>query len=161
MDFSRFTSNKHFYIIIAIAALFIGVAIYIYKTNIAPSIDPAYVANKEFVDDNMGQVNTAEFMIFYANWCPLSKKAMPVWNEFKDTYENKTINNYRLIFTDVDCSNSEDSSMQAKLDSFKVEGFPTIKLLKGKEVIDFDANATSDNLEQFITTVIGSDSSIP
>lgn len=157
---TRLTSNKYFYIVIAVAAIFIGVAIYIYNKNIAPSINPAYVPNKEFVDQGVDSdsANTAEFMMFYANWCPLSKKAMPIWKEFKNTYENKTINNYRLIFNDVDCSDSNDSAMQAKLDSYKVEGFPTIKMLKGTEVIDFDANPTMDSLEQFVTTVIGSSS---
>ncbi len=47
--------------------------------------------------------------------------------------------------------------MQAKLDSYKVDGFPTIKMLKGNEVIDFDANPTMDSLEQFVSSVIGSD----
>ena len=57
----------------------------------------------------------------------------------------------------MDCSDSEASIMQAKLDSYKVDGFPTIKMLKGNEVIDFDANPTMDSLEQFVTSVIGSD----
>jgi thiol-disulfide isomerase/thioredoxin len=161
-NLTHLATNKYFYIIIAVAAIFIGVAIYIYRRNIAPSIDPAYVDNEEFVDkngsDSSNANDTAEFMMFYANWCPLSKKAMPVWNEFKETYENKTINNYRLIFNDVDCSDSNDSAMQAKLDSYKVDGFPTIKMLKGNEVIDFDANPTMDSLEQFVSTVIGTSS---
>ena len=156
---TRLTSNKYFYIVIFVAAIFIGVAIYIYKKNIAPNIEPTYVANKEFLDKELDSesLNTAEFIIFYANWCPLSKKTMPVWDEFKNTYENKKINNHRLIFKEFDCSNSDDSVMQAKLDSYKVDGFPTIKLLKGNEIIDFDANATKDTLEQFLTSVIGSD----
>ena len=154
---TRLASNKYFYLVLFIAALFIGVAIYIYNKNIAPGLDPEYVANKEFLDKDREPPNTAEFILFYANWCPLSKKAMPVWNEFKDTYENKTVNNYRLIFKEMDCSDSEDAAMQAKLDSYKVDGFPTIKMLKGNEVIDFDANPTMDSLEQFVSSVIGSD----
>ena len=153
----RLASNKYFYLVLLIAALFIGVAIYIYTKNIAPNLDPEYVANKEFLDKDREPPNTAEFILFYANWCPLSKKAMPVWSEFKDTYENKTVNNYRLTFKEMDCSDSDDAAMQAKLDSYKVDGFPTIKMLKGNEVIDFDANPTMDSLEQFVSSVIGSD----
>jgi len=154
---TRLTSNKYFYIVLAVTALFIGLAIYIYKQNIEPKLDPDYVANSEFLNKDAGPANTAEFMLFYANWCPLSKKAMPVWTEFKKEYENKTINNYRFIFQEVDCSDSEDAAMQAKLDSYKVDGFPTIKIIKGNEVIDFDANPTMDSLEQFVSSVIGSD----
>jgi thiol-disulfide isomerase/thioredoxin len=154
---TRLASNKYFYVVLVVAAIFIGVAFYIYRKNIAPNIDPEYVANKEFLDKDAEPANTAEFMLFYANWCPLSKKAMPVWKEFRETYDEKVINNHRLIFKEVDCSDSEDSAMQAKLDSYKVDGFPTIKMLKGNEVIDFDANPTMNSLEQFISSVIGSD----
>ena len=154
---TRLASNKYFYLVLVVAAIFIGVALYIYRTNIAPNIDPEYVANKEFLDKDSEPAGTAEFLLFYANWCPLSKKAMPVWNEFKEEYNEKVINNHRLIFKELDCSDSDDSTMQAKLDSYKVDGFPTIKMLKGNEVIDFDANPTMDSLEQFVTSVIGSD----
>ena len=154
---SRVASNKYFYIVLVIAAIFIAVAFYVYRTNISPNLDPEYVANKEFLDKNSEPAGTAELMLFHANWCPLSKKAMPVWQEFRDTYDEKIVNNHRLIFKEVDCSNSEDSAMQAKLDSYKVDGFPTIKMLKGNEVIDFDANPTMDSLEQFVSSVIGSD----
>ena len=152
---TRMATTKYFYVVIAIAALFIGVALYIYRTRIAPSVDPEYVANKEFLIQGAEPANTAELMFFYANWCPLSKKAVPIWGEFRETYENRTINNYRLVFKEIDCSDSDDAAMQAKLDSYKVDGFPTIKMLKGNEIIDFDANPTASSLEQFITSVIG------
>ena len=153
---SRLASNKYFYFVIIIAAIFIALAFYVYRTNISPKINPEYVANKEFLDKDSEPTGTAEFMLFHANWCPLSKKAMPVWKEFRDTYDEKIVNNHRLIFKEIDCSNSEDSAMQAKLDSYKVDGFPTIKMLKGNEVIDFDANPTMESLEKFVSSVIGS-----
>ena len=156
---SRMATNRYFYIVLVLLAIFIGAAVYIYKTNISPKLNPEYVANKEFLDKDAEPPNTAEFMLFHADWCPLSKKAMPVWREFKETYDNKTVNNYRMVFTDINCSNSDDSALQAKLDSYKVEGFPTIKMLKGNEIIDFDANPTMDTLEQFVTSVIGTDKS--
>ena len=44
------TSRNFWYIIIALAA-FISVAIYVYSNYIAPTIQPAYVPNKEFVKE--------------------------------------------------------------------------------------------------------------
>jgi thiol-disulfide isomerase/thioredoxin len=154
---TRMASTKYFYVVVAVAALFIGVALYIYRTRIAPDVNPEYVANKEFLLQGEEPANTAELMFFYANWCPLSKKAVPIWGEFRETYENRTINNYRLVFKEIDCSDSNDAAMQAELDSYKVDGFPTIKMLKGNEIIDFDANPTASSLEQFVTSVIGTD----
>ena len=37
---------------------------------------------------------------------------------------------------------------------YKIEGFPTIKLLKDNKVYDFDAKPTKDNLNNFINTVV-------
>jgi len=40
------------------------------------------------------------------------------------------------------------------MDQYKIEGFPTIKLIKNGQVVEFDAKVTKANLEQFINTAI-------
>jgi hypothetical protein len=40
------------------------------------------------------------------------------------------------------------------MDQYTIEGFPTIKLLKDGQVIDFDAKPTKDSLTQFLNTVL-------
>ena len=74
------TSRNFWYIIIALAA-FITVAIYVYSNYIAPTIQPAYVPNKEFVKEKASQ---AEIYLFFVDWCPHSKVAKQEWSKVKN-----------------------------------------------------------------------------
>jgi hypothetical protein len=40
------------------------------------------------------------------------------------------------------------------MNKFKVEGYPTIKLLKDGQVIEYDAKPSKDTLIQFLNTVL-------
>ena len=68
-----FTPNQNTIIILGVSLLFIGVAIYVYKSYIQPKLNPNYVANKEFVaqDDDEKE---AEVLFFHTEWCPIVKK---------------------------------------------------------------------------------------
>lgn len=153
------SANRSFLLVCVIAACLIGVAYYIYITYVVPKMDPNYIANKEFLDKDAAQPGNVEVILFFASWCPLSKKAMPVWEKIKEKYNGKTINNYLITFREIDGSDSENAAVSEKLDDYKVDGFPTIKLLKENELIDFDANPTQSSLEQFITTVVSDSNS--
>ena len=161
MDVSEIASgvaaNKTFILVLLVAGCLLAAAYYIYVTYVAPKLDPEYVANKEFVQSGGAASGTAQMLLFTASWCPLSKKAMPVWNEIKDKYDGKTINNYLLTFKEIDGSDSENPSVSQELDNYKVDGFPTIKILKGNELVDFDANPTEESLERFMKSVLVGD----
>ena len=40
------------------------------------------------------------------------------------------------------------------INSYKIEGYPTIKLLKDGQVIEYDAKPTKETLTQFLNTVL-------
>jgi thiol-disulfide isomerase/thioredoxin len=151
---SGIASNKTFILVLFVAAGLLAAAYYIYVTYVTPKLDPEYVANKEFVQAGGAEYGTAQVILFTASWCPLSKKAMPVWNKIKDKYNGKTINNYLLDFKEIDGSDSESATVSQELDNYKVDGFPTIKMLKGNELVDFDANPTEESLERFMKSVL-------
>jgi thiol-disulfide isomerase/thioredoxin len=90
---------------------------------------------------------------FFADWCPHCKTAKPIWNELKDEYQNKTINGYSVVFTEVNCT-TETPEVEKLMNQYKVEGFPTIKLLKDGQVIEYDAKPTKETLNQFLNTVL-------
>jgi hypothetical protein len=71
----------------------------------------------------------------------------------KAEYENKTINGYRIIFTDINCS-EETAEVDKMMNKYNVEGYPTIKLLKDGQVIEYDAKPSKDTLTQFLNTVV-------
>jgi thioredoxin domain-containing protein 10 len=98
--------------------------------------------------------NEVELLLFYADWCPFCKEANPAWNELKTDYENKSINGYKIIFTEIDCSNQDDIEVSKIMDKYSIEGYPTIKLIKDGQLIDFDAKPSKDNLISFINNVL-------
>ena len=154
LDNIKDTVSNNKLIIVAIFA-FIGLAIYLYFTYMAPKLKLAFSSNEEGNqnDDVGNNKKTAEMFLFYVDWCPHCKTAKPAWNDLKSEYENKTINEYKVIFTEVNCTN-ESAEIQTMMDKYKIDGFPTIKLLKDGQIIEYDAKPTKDTMEQFLNTVL-------
>ena len=145
------TGNTLVYIVAFILFLFIAGCYYYYY--ILPDVQAKYSPNNEQTANDSGSNGTAELLFFYTNWCPHCKTAKPVWNELKTEYENKTINGYKIIFTEVDCS-EETTEVDKMMNQYNVEGYPTIKLLKDGEVIEYDAKPSRETLVQFLNTVL-------
>jgi len=126
----------------------IGYVIYVYsRPKLLTQIQ------REDAPEGGGGGGDAEIIFFFANWCPHCKSAKPHWEEVKKSYSGKSVNGYNLIFTEVDCSEeSEDTKKMTK--QYEIEGYPTIKLVKDDQVIDFDAKPDKTTLEKFINTVI-------
>ena len=141
-------------IIIAII-LFTGISIYYYTSYISPTMKAKYTANSEHESSDSSSNNSkdAELLLFYVDWCPHCKTAKPAWNEIKSEYENKTINGYKVIFTEVNCT-EETAEVEQMMNKYNIEGFPTIKLLKDGQIIEYDAKPTKDTLNQFLNTVL-------
>lgn len=157
--FSRFQSagskmSSTTWIIIGVILLFVIVAIVYYYYYVMPKTQSSYRANKEKVpDDGSSQGQSAELLFFYADWCPHCKAAKPIWNDLKAEYQNKTINGYQVVFTEVDCS-TETAEVDQMMNKYNVEGYPTIKLLKDGQVIEYDAKPSKETLTQFLNTVL-------
>jgi len=139
--------------IFVVVVSIIGVIIYYGYKYLTKKYSVGYKANSEHIPVDGVSGNEAELMLFGTNWCPHCKAAKPIWEEVTNQYKGKTVNGYKIVFTEVDCTN-ESPNVTKLMDQFKIEGFPTIKLLKNGQVIEFDAKVTKDNLKQFINTAI-------
>lgn len=154
--FSRIKSagsslNSTTIMIIVAIILFVVIAVYYYFNYMAPKAK--YQPNSEHVSENSSNGQTAELLFFYADWCPHCKTAKPIWNDLKSEYENKTINGYKVVFTDVNCS-EETAEVDKMMNQYNVEGYPTIKLLKDGQIIEYDAKPSKDTIIQFLNTVL-------
>lgn len=143
--------NTNTLFIIVGILLFVIVAVFYYFYYVAPSSKIKY-------DPNVGSgknngTNKAELLFFYADWCPHCKAAKPIWNDLKTEYEDKLINGYQIVFTEVDCS-EETSEVEKMMNQYNIEGYPTIKLLKDGQVIEYDAKPSKDVLINFLNTVL-------
>jgi thiol-disulfide isomerase/thioredoxin len=132
--------------------LFIGLSIYLYRKYLVPKLKPKYTDNNEHSGFASGN-NQAQLLLFSVDWCPHCKTAKPIWEELKAEYENKTINGYTVIFTDINCTN-ESPEVEKMMNTYKIEGYPTIKLIKDGQVIEYDAKPSKATLEQFLNTVL-------
>jgi thiol-disulfide isomerase/thioredoxin len=145
--------NTSTLLLIIATILFILVGISYYYFYIIPSTNAMYRANSEQVSSGSVESSEAELLFFYADWCPHCKQAKPIWDEMKTHNVNKTVNGYTVIFTEIDCS-TENARVEKMMDKYNVEGFPTIKLLKNGQVIEYDAKPSKDTLSQFLNTVL-------
>ena len=142
-------SSKKFLIIIVLISLFLGAAFYVYNNYIAPRLNPTFVSNREFTQQET--VNNTELYFMFAEWCPYSKKVMPIWDKLKEKYNRKKVNNYSVIFKELDGDKNEKEIDEfSKRFNKKIDGYPTIILIKQNEVIEFDADPTKENLTAFI-----------
>ena len=146
--------NKKFIIILVVAAIFIGVAFWVYTTYIAPSIDPEYVPNREFTDETS---NSANLYMFSVDWCPYSKKAKPIWKKLTSKYDGRDINGVNLTIKEIDGDKqaNELESFETKyLDGKKIDGYPSIYMVKDDKVHEYDAKPNLETLTEFIQSVL-------
>tara|TARA_Y100000287_G_C14230647_1_gene361600 strand:- start:2611 stop:3078 length:468 start_codon:yes stop_codon:yes gene_type:complete len=145
--FVNVLQNKKLMIVIILAAIFIAAAIWVYNNYVKPRVDAAYVPNKEFIQKDGGPKDTADLYFFYTTWCPYCKKALPVWEKFKEQVEPTGVNGVKINFIEVDCDKDPETA-----ERFSVEGYPTIKLSHNKKVVEYDAKPDIDTLTQFLQT---------
>lgn len=135
--------TKRTMLIMGIAVLCGVVAYFVYKNYFLPQAKPSYIENNEY--EQKDEVGIATIYLFYTTWCPHCKKAKPEWEKFKNEYNERIINGKTLQFEEVDCDKDEETASR-----FNVEGYPTVKLVIGEQIIEFDAKPTYDTLVQFV-----------
>ena len=145
--FSRAGSFKHTIIILLLSVIFLIAAIYIYRRFVSNKVNPKYVANSEFIEEGEKPASVADLYFFYTTWCPHCKKSMPVWQSLKGELDGKEIKGVTVNFIEVDCD--KDAALAEK---YNVQGYPTIKLVKGNQVIEYDAKPDKDTLMEFLQT---------
>lgn len=127
------------WILFTILAITIALIIvyFVYSSKSTPVVIESFGSDK------------AELMFFYTDWCPHCKTAKPVWESLKTTYETQKIKNKTIIFTDVNCT-EETPEVEAQMNKFNIEGYPTFKLVSENKVYDFDAKPTEESLVSFM-----------
>ena len=147
--------NKKFIIILFVVTIFIAVAFYVYNTYISPQMDPDYVPNREFTDK--GEEEYSDLYMFTADWCPYSKKAKPIWEKVKGHYGGQKINNTNIRFIEIDGEKNEKEmeNFESKfLNGKKIDGFPSIYMVKNDQVIEYEAKPNFEILKEFIESVL-------
>ena len=65
------------------------------------------------------------------------------------------LNGYTVVFIEVDCTDPDLSSdTEVLISKYNIDHYPTIKLVMGEDVIDFDAKITKESLTKFVNAVV-------
>lgn len=150
MPTSLFSIKSVLFVLIFVCIIILFYFLYNYLTKKTVS----YKENSEHMTNGSNSsTKEAEILLFSTDWCPHCKSAKPEWEQVKTEYDGKVVNGYSILFTDVNCTN-ESPEVEKMMNQYKIEGYPTIKLLKDGQVVEFDAKPTKANLTQFLNTVI-------
>ena len=139
-------------VFVFIILLVTGVFLYKYINSFkAPS--SKYKENSDIISNSHSGTKSATVYFFYTTWCPYSLAAIPEWEKIVDKYTENNVNGYSINFIDVDCT-KETVEIENMINKYNIEGYPTIKMIKDDQVIDFDAKAKFENIEKFLVTVL-------
>ena len=128
--------------------LLVILIVYLFYVKILkPYTQGGYKANKEIISAGADDDTIVEIIYFYTTWCPYCKKAKPEWDKFRSQWEETGYSGHQLKFSEIDCDINETAA-----DKYNVDGYPTIKMIKNKKVIDYDAKPNQDTLNQFLKT---------
>ena len=128
---------------ILMIVLLVIIGFYMYQTYVeAPK--KKYNPNNEYGSDSSSE--GVDMCLFFVDWCPHCKVARKEWDGIKEDYNNKVVNGYTVSFKEYDCT-SETGDF---LDKNNITGYPTIKMLKNGEWIEYQARPSRNTLEEFI-----------
>lgn len=144
-----------FWMIIGGIIILFLVGLFVYSMVVSAKKPSSTSTNNEFIGtgEALDGSKDAELMFFYVDWCPHCKTAKPEWEQMRAEYEGKSVNGYNIIFTEINCT-TDSPDTERLMNTYKIEGYPTIKLLKDGTVIEYDAKPSKATLVQFLNTVL-------
>ena len=160
------TRNYHKWIMLISLIIIFSYLGYSTYTNAVEGFDPE---KKKFKDVANAQefAPTVDVYFFFADWCPHCKTAKPEWDKIKRKYNGKEVHGYLVNCIDVNCTEDAGETTTAKtitghetiktaeiIQKFKVDSYPTIKLVKDEKPYDFEAKVTEPNLSGFIEEIL-------
>ena len=127
--------------------LFITLMLLLYNNYIKDIISKKHVLNSEYVN-NVSKQDEILLLYFYTEWCPYCKQSMPEINRFEEHIKGENGSaNYNITLTKIDCDKQTTIA-----DKYKIEAYPSIKLIYKNKVYDYDARPNKANLIQFMET---------
>jgi thiol-disulfide isomerase/thioredoxin len=92
--------------------------------------------------------NEVVLVLFYVDWCPHCVSTKPEWQKLVSKMNNQKVNGANVK---VHACNAEGSAVEKEFSlENNVQGYPTVKLLKENEVVEYNGARNADALEDFV-----------
>lgn len=147
------SSYSKYIIVVIVFIIFILIGKYVYDSYFAKK-------DSKFKDvaNAASESSVAEIYFFNVDWCPHCKTALPVWQEFCEDNDGKMFGNYLLKCVGgkagTNCTKDDDPSISAIITKFNIEGYPTVKIVKDGEQIEYGTKISKETLEQYVNAVL-------
>lgn len=157
--FLEYLNPRKIYLWMFLLVILLAVAAYyIYNKN----KDKIRDAKRNKDVPNASGSGDVEIMFFTVDWCPHCKNAKTPWNDFKAGYHNKRIGDTLITCKEYNVTEKSEGEpgydsykvAENAQDKYKVDGFPTVKMRRGAQIIDFDAKITTYALEKFVENML-------
>jgi thioredoxin-like negative regulator of GroEL len=145
----KITRPYYYWVILAVVlVVFIYITYYYFKQRQS-------ITSEAYADVANANRRSKEAIVyfFHVDWCPHCKKALPDWNQFKSSMNGKEVNGYILTCSDINCTD-ETADTAALINKFNIESYPTVKLVRDSQTIEFDSKITASTLDSFITSML-------
>jgi len=140
--------KKYILFIVILIIIFTSAFVFVYNTYISKE----HSLNREFIDSSKNTTKDVLILYFYTEWCPYCKQES-ILSEIKNfedyIIESNEKNDFIITLTKIDCDKNSTIA-----DKYKVEGYPTIKLIYKNNVYNYYAKPTKDSLIQFVESSI-------
>jgi thiol-disulfide isomerase/thioredoxin len=94
--------------------------------------------------------NKPMFIEFYANWCGHCKTLEKEWEKLVELAEkDKDVKNVAIVSIESGVVNKELDKMQSEM-KLKVNGFPTVGVIKNKKFISYDGGRNAKEMLAYI-----------
>ena len=144
--------KKLIMLVVILIILFTSLFFFVYNNYIKSFITKNHSLNREFISKDNKKIYNNDVLIifFYTEWCPYCKQALPEIRKFEDyIVSENSKNDFVITLTKIDCD--KDSTIA---DKYKIESYPTIKLIYKNEIYNYDAKPNRSNLIKFVETSI-------
>ena len=105
-----------------------------------------YYENNELVE--IMKNSNSEFYLFYTDWCPHCKEALPIFDNLKN---NTEFADFNINYIKIDCDDKTNKNLVKK---FNIKEYPSYILSMNEKTYIFDANLSNESFRKFINAVL-------
>jgi|UniRef100_A0A6C0ES89 thiol-disulfide isomerase/thioredoxin len=134
-------------LIVGLILIFIIASYYGYKQFYSKKQE---VKKYDDIPNTNTRKQTADVFFFYVDWCPHCKTAKPIWNQFKEKYNNTVVNDYLITCNELNCTDDASPNIADAIAKYKIDSYPTIKMTINSKQYEFDTKISFNALKEFV-----------